>query len=146
MAARVLAAGLPTTSFFFLLTTLTSAQAEDLLKVAVAQRGQWDTAITELAERSGIFGKRGLTVEILYTQGGPEAHQAVISGSMDIACGGGADSDDVAQAFRNDVARRSGMMSPRCDASLADHFWQVIAGMVNPLMPCWHASAAGCGR
>jgi NitT/TauT family transport system substrate-binding protein len=92
MAARVLAAGLPTTSFFFLLTTLTSAQAEDLLKVAVAQRGQWDTAITELAERSGIFGKRGLTVEILYTQGGPEAHQAVISGSMDIACGGGIES------------------------------------------------------
>jgi NitT/TauT family transport system substrate-binding protein len=92
MGARALAAGLATTSFFFLLTTLTSAQAEDLLKVAVAQRGQWDTAITELAERSGIFGKRGLTVEILYTQGGPEAHQAVISGSMDIACGGGIES------------------------------------------------------
>src|SRR5215470_13057793 len=92
MGARVLAAGLPTTSCFFLLTTLTSAQAEDLLKVAVAQRGQWDTAITELAERSGIFGKRGLAAEILYTQGGPEAHQAVISGSMDIACGGGIES------------------------------------------------------
>jgi NitT/TauT family transport system substrate-binding protein len=58
----------------------------------VAQRGQWDTAITELGQRSGIFAKRGLTVEILYTQGGPEAHQAVISGSMDIACGGGIES------------------------------------------------------
>jgi ABC-type nitrate/sulfonate/bicarbonate transport system substrate-binding protein len=74
------------------LAPLPSAHAEDLLKVAVAQRGQWDTAITELGERSGIFKKRGIAVTILYTQGGPEAHQAVISGSMDIACGGGIES------------------------------------------------------
>jgi NitT/TauT family transport system substrate-binding protein len=71
---------------------LATARAEDILRVAVAQRGQWDTAITELGERSGIFKKRGIAVEILYTQGGPEAHQAVISGSMDIACGGGIES------------------------------------------------------
>src|SRR5271167_1103181 len=69
-----------------------AATAADSLKVAVAQRGQWDTAITELGQRSGIFARHGLTVEILYTQGGPEAHQAVISGSMDIACGGGIES------------------------------------------------------
>jgi NitT/TauT family transport system substrate-binding protein len=91
MVARVFAA-----SFAFVcavwLALFQSAHAEDLLKVAVAQRGQWDTAITELGERSGIFKKRGLAVEILYTQGGPEAHQAVISGSMDIACGGGIES------------------------------------------------------
>jgi NitT/TauT family transport system substrate-binding protein len=68
------------------------AAALDALKVAVAQRGQWDTAITELGQRSGILAKRGVAVEILYTQGGPEAHQAVISGSMDIACGGGIES------------------------------------------------------
>ena len=75
-----------------MLTPLAPAVAADALKVAVAQRGQWDTAITELGQRSGIFAKRGITVEILYTQGGPEAHQAVISGSMDIACGGGIES------------------------------------------------------
>jgi NitT/TauT family transport system substrate-binding protein len=74
------------------LVPLAPAAAADALKVAVAQRGQWDTAITELGQRSGIFAKHGLTVEILYTQGGPEAHQAVISGSMDIACGGGIES------------------------------------------------------
>jgi NitT/TauT family transport system substrate-binding protein len=74
------------------LVPLAPAAAADALKVAVAQRGQWDTAITELGQRCGIFAKHGLTVEILYTQGGPEAHQAVISGSMDIACGGGIES------------------------------------------------------
>ena len=93
MTARILAALLAAAAFSAaVLTPAPSAQAEDLLKVAVAQRGQWDTAITELGERSGIFKKRGITVEILYTQGGPEAHQAVISGSMDIACGGGIES------------------------------------------------------
>lgn len=65
------------------------AEAADVLKVAVAQRGLWDTAVTELGQRAGLLAKRGIAVEILYTQGGPEAHQAVISGSMDIACGGG---------------------------------------------------------
>ncbi len=73
-----------------LVATAASAQGvPQKLKVAVAQRGQWDTAVTELGMRAGIFKKRGLDIEILYTQGGPEAHQAVISGSMDVACGGG---------------------------------------------------------
>src|SRR5258708_15820092 len=74
------------------LLAATAASAQGVpqkLKVAVAQRGQWDTAVTELGMRAGIYPKRGLDIEILYTQGGPEAHQAVISGSMDVACGGG---------------------------------------------------------
>jgi len=93
MVARVLAASVAAAGVSAVwLALLPSAHAEDLLKVAVAQRGQWDTAITELGERSGIFKKRGIAATILYTQGGPEAHQAVISGSMDIACGGGIES------------------------------------------------------
>jgi ABC-type nitrate/sulfonate/bicarbonate transport system substrate-binding protein len=70
-------------------TAFTPAGAEEVLKIAVAQRGQWDTAVAELGQRAGIYQKRGLKLELLYTQGGPEAYQAVISGSMDVACGGG---------------------------------------------------------
>jgi NitT/TauT family transport system substrate-binding protein len=93
MAARALTPSFGAAfSLAVVLASFSPAQAEDLLKVAVAQRGQWDTAITELGERSGIFKRRGIAVEVLYTQGGPEAHQAVISGSMDIACGGGIES------------------------------------------------------
>jgi NitT/TauT family transport system substrate-binding protein len=94
MMARALAARLAAAfcSTAWLALFSPSAHALNLLKVAVAQRGQWDTAITEIGERSGIFKKRGIAVTILYTQGGPEAHQAVISGSMDIACGGGIES------------------------------------------------------
>jgi NitT/TauT family transport system substrate-binding protein len=61
-----------------------AAQAEDLLKLAVPQRGNWDTSIPDLGTRSGIFGKHGLKLEILYTAGAGETTQAVISGSVDI--------------------------------------------------------------
>jgi len=60
------------------------AQAQDTLKVAAGQRGNWDTSIAEVGQRAGIFKKQGLTLEILYTQGGGETQQAVISGSVDI--------------------------------------------------------------
>src|SRR5438067_10244441 len=60
------------------------AHADDTLKVAAGQRGNWDTAIAELGQRAGIFKKHGLTLEILWTQGGGETQQAVISNSVDI--------------------------------------------------------------
>jgi NitT/TauT family transport system substrate-binding protein len=71
------------------LMAVSSATANDLLRAAIPQRGLWDTAVTELGKRAGIFQKHGLDVDILFTQGGPEAYQAVISGSMDVSCGGG---------------------------------------------------------
>jgi NitT/TauT family transport system substrate-binding protein len=66
-----------------------SAAAEDMLKVSVPQRGSWDTGISELGQRGGIFKRHGLTLDILYTEGGAESQQAVIGGSMDIAVGVG---------------------------------------------------------
>ena len=65
------------------------ASAQEVLKIAVPQRCAWDTAIPELGQRAGIFKKHGLTLEILYTQGGPESIQAVVSRSMDIGTGVG---------------------------------------------------------
>jgi NitT/TauT family transport system substrate-binding protein len=66
-----------------------SATAQDTLRIAVPQRGAWDTGVAELGQRGGIFKKHGLTLDLLYTQGGPESIQAVISGSMDMAVGVG---------------------------------------------------------
>jgi NitT/TauT family transport system substrate-binding protein len=76
-------------AFAGLLALGESVCAEETIKVSVPQRGAWDTGVTELGLRSGIFKKHGLAVEILYTQGGAESIQAVISGSMDIATGVG---------------------------------------------------------
>jgi len=61
-----------------------SAHAQDTLKIAAGQRGNWDTSISEVGQRAGIFKKHGLTLEILWTQGAGETQQAVISGSVDI--------------------------------------------------------------
>src|SRR5215204_1299264 len=60
------------------------ALADDNLKLAVGAPGNWDTCIAEVGQRAGIFKKHRLTLELLYTQGGGETMQAVISGSVDI--------------------------------------------------------------
>jgi NitT/TauT family transport system substrate-binding protein len=65
------------------------ARADDALKLAVGQRGNWDTSVSELGQRGGIFKKHGLTLELLYTQGSAETLQAVLSGSVDIGVGAG---------------------------------------------------------
>ena len=65
------------------------AHAQDMLKIAAGQRGNWDTSISELGMRSGIFKKHGIAVEILWTQGAGETQQAVIAGSADLGIAGG---------------------------------------------------------
>ena len=60
------------------------AQALDNVKIAAGQRGNWDTSVSEVGQRAGIFKKHGLELEILWTQGGGETQQAVLSGSVEI--------------------------------------------------------------
>ena len=61
------------------------ASAQDTLKIAVPQRGAWDTSITEIGNRAGIFKKHGIKAELLFTGGGAEAIGAIIGGSIDAA-------------------------------------------------------------
>jgi NitT/TauT family transport system substrate-binding protein len=72
----------------FALCTVT-AHAQDTLKLAAGQRGNWDTSISEVGQRAGIFKKHGIVLEILWTQGAGETQQAVISGSADLGIAGG---------------------------------------------------------
>ena len=67
----------------------TAASAQDTLKLAVGQRGNWDTSVSELGQQAGIFKKHGLVLDIVYTQGAGETQQAVISGSVDIGIAAG---------------------------------------------------------
>jgi NitT/TauT family transport system substrate-binding protein len=69
-------------AFAGLATQLVSAQ--ETLKLAVGQRGNWDTSVAEIGQRGGIFKKHGLALDILYTQGSGETQPPVISGSVDI--------------------------------------------------------------
>jgi NitT/TauT family transport system substrate-binding protein len=65
------------------------ALAGETLKIASPQRGSWEGAIPELGKQAGIFEKHGLDLEILYTQGGGETLQIVISGAVDIGLSAG---------------------------------------------------------
>ncbi|CAN7569600.1 ABC transporter substrate-binding protein [Bosea sp. LjRoot9] len=71
------------------LTLAQAALAQDKLKLAVGQRGNWDTSVAEIGTRLGIFKKHNLELEMLYTQGGGETQQAVLSNSVDIGVAGG---------------------------------------------------------
>ncbi len=61
----------------------------ETLTLAVGQRGNWDTSVAELGQRAGIFAKHGLQLQILYTSGGGETQQAVLSRSVDIGVAAG---------------------------------------------------------
>jgi NitT/TauT family transport system substrate-binding protein len=69
------------------LATAAAVRAEDTIKVALGQRGNWETAASELGQNAGLFRKRGIELELLYTNGSAETLQAVISGSVDIGIG-----------------------------------------------------------
>src|SRR3954469_24855931 len=60
------------------------ASADDVLKVTIGQRGNWDTAVAQLGTKAGIFKKHGLELEMVYTSGSGETLQPVISGSVDL--------------------------------------------------------------
>ncbi len=64
-------------------TTL-SASADDVLKLTIGQRGNWDTAIAHLGTKAGIFKKLGIELEMIYTSGSGETLQPVIAGSVDL--------------------------------------------------------------
>lgn len=80
--ARLLAGGLT-------LLAMVGASSAETLKLAIGQRGNWENAAPHLGEAQGIFKRHGLELEMLYTQGGGETVQAVISGSVDIGVGVG---------------------------------------------------------
>ncbi len=78
--ARKLILALATTS----LLNATAAFADDQVKLTIGQRGNWDTAISQLGDQAGIFKKHGLTLDMIYTAGSGETLQPVIAGSVDI--------------------------------------------------------------
>ena len=69
--------------------TATDVWADDTVKLAIGQRGNWDTSISEVGQRVGIFKKHGLVLEIVYTQGAGETQQAVIAGSVNLGIAAG---------------------------------------------------------
>src|SRR5215475_6747570 len=60
------------------------ASADDLLKLTIGQRGNWDTAIAQLGTKAGIFKKHGIALDMVYTSGSGETLQPIIGGAVDL--------------------------------------------------------------
>ena len=58
------------------LISVSTLSAQETLKVAAGQRGNWDTSVSEIGKRAGIFKKYGLDLDILYTQGSGETQRS----------------------------------------------------------------------
>ena len=102
------------------LALATPALAQDLVKVAIGQRGGWDSSMYEIGMMKGIFQKHGLKVETLWTQGSGETVQTVISGAVDV--GGASGTTGVMAAFaRGAPVRPIGNSMTGAD----DLFWYV---------------------
>jgi NitT/TauT family transport system substrate-binding protein len=72
-----------------LMTGTSASFAVEKLKVAVPQRGFWDSTWVEFGETAGYFKDAGLEVEVFYTEGGAQTIATVASGSVDIAMSNG---------------------------------------------------------
>src|SRR5215468_11054340 len=98
-----------------------AALAEDSIKLAVGARGNWETAAAELGQNAGFFDKRGVALDILYTQGSGETQQAVIAGSVGIGIGLGTTS--VMAAF----AKGAPLVAIGNASTGSSEFWYVRA-------------------
>jgi NitT/TauT family transport system substrate-binding protein len=85
---RALTLGVATLSLALSASFAAFAQTTTL-KVALPQKGNWDTGITEFGVKAGFFKEAGLEIDVLYTQGGAQTVQAILAGSVDIAMQGG---------------------------------------------------------
>src|SRR6185312_8811928 len=72
-----------------LIATAGAANAADKLKVAVSQRGFWDSSWVEFGEVAGFFKEANLEIEPFYTDGGAQTLTATMTGSVDIGLSNG---------------------------------------------------------
>ncbi len=59
--------------------------AADKVRIAIGNPGVGETEVSDLARDHGFFARRGIEVELFYTQGSAETLQAVLSGGADVA-------------------------------------------------------------
>ena len=64
---------------------LAGAARAETVKMALPQKGNWDSEVAEWGSKQGFFKAEGIDLAITYTAGGATTEQAVISGSVDVA-------------------------------------------------------------
>ncbi len=119
----------------FALDALAASPAPaDPLKVALAQKGFWNSSMFEFARREGFIKESGLDLDITYTQGGATTVQTVISGSVDVAIPTGTLGALSAYVKGAPLRIIAGEM-----AGVSDIFWYARAGSASPASRTWPA-------
>jgi NitT/TauT family transport system substrate-binding protein len=114
------------------------AAAAEIVRVAVSNRGAWDTSYTELGLQQSFFKKRGLDVQIIHVADEASLEKALISGTADIAVA--AEFPDILAAWVKGEPIR--IISPEATGA-PDIFWYAkIAGPVASMKDL-HGGAVG---
>jgi NitT/TauT family transport system substrate-binding protein len=114
------------------------AAAAEIVKVAVSNRGAWDTSYTEFGLQQSFFKKQGLDVQIIHVADEASLEQALISGTADIAVAAGF--PDILAAWVKGAPIR--IISPEATGA-PDIFWYAkIAGPVAGMKDL-HGGAVG---
>ncbi len=77
------------TALALLFAATTASLAAEKLKIAIPQKGFWDSSWVEFGQVAGFFKAAGLELEVFYTEGGAQTVATVVSGSVDIALSNG---------------------------------------------------------
>ncbi|MGI8524907.1 MAG: ABC transporter substrate-binding protein [Pseudolabrys sp.] len=101
---------------------VTTASAQDQLKMVMGQINNWENQPPTLGQDAGIFKKHGLVLDVTGTQGAGETIQAVISGSADL--GGGVGVAGAMRAFSKGAPVR--ILLPAFTGT-GDLYWYVKA-------------------
>jgi NitT/TauT family transport system substrate-binding protein len=64
---------------------LRAARANDTIRLAVPQKGNWDSMVAVQGDEQGFFKKAGIDLDISYTSGGSDTIQVAATGGVDIA-------------------------------------------------------------
>jgi len=118
--------------------TMPHVASAETLKIAVPQRGAWDTSFPILGEQRGFFKEQGIDLDVTYTEGGASNEQAVISGSVDIAIQTGF--LGIIAAYVKGAPVR--IISPAATGA-AEVFWYVKAGSPIKSMKDAHGKSVG---
>ncbi len=59
--------------------------AVDKMRIISSQKGLWDTTLVAFGSDKGIFKDQGIELDIQWSDGGVDALQAVIAGSLEFA-------------------------------------------------------------
>jgi NitT/TauT family transport system substrate-binding protein len=95
----------------------------ETLKLAVPQKGAWDTSLSVYGDRQAFFKEQNVDLDITYTEGGATTETAVVSGSVDIAVATG--TLGILSAFVKGAPVR--IISAESTGS-ADLYWYAKAG------------------